>query len=599
MGSSSAAIFKDGKLLFAVEEERLSRIKNDDAFPFKSIQECLSVVGVTIKDIEIISVYWQPWRIFIRTYNTLKKLILIKDGYKVIFNIIKKTLFSKKQFISESNKYNENGSWFDLFMVRKKISQRFGKYSGRILYFDHHKTHRKYAEAINNWDEFISLSYDGGGEDHSTVITVTKDNKTSVLKKINWPNSLGHFYSYFTGFLGFKMLEGEYKMMGLAPLGKPKYKKILLQKILKLKSHGEYEFDNNLCDYHMALKGKFSSIVEEIICPARKKSDSELTRDQIDLASSVQVVFEEALCHMLNWVKNKHPNIKNLILSGGCALNVSANGKILRNKIFDKISLPPAPHDAGCSIGSGILAIIKIGKGHLIDRKSISNPYLGKSYSNDYIKKVFEDLKLPIPNKFSELELIDITTDALKKKQIVSWFQDKSEFGPRALGNRSFLADPRDDSIRDEINSKIKKRELFRPFAPSCTAESIKDFFDIDQESPYMNIVTKVKDEKKDLIPAVIHTDGTARVHTVSKDNNSLYHKLISNFGEKTGVPVLLNTSFNIQEPIVYSPKDAILTFLNSNVDLLVLGSFICDNSWRKNANLVAGDGFEPPTSRL
>jgi len=575
MGASSACIFKNNILLAAVEEERLSRVKNDDSFPILAINECLRIAKISINEISYISIYWQPWRIYTRSIGTLNKILQSKDTFKPMVNSLSKSFFSKT-----SKKKLNNGSWIDLFRIKKIIRNRIGPFNGKIFFHDHHLSHQKYAEYISSWKNCIILSYDGGGEDHSTIISVKKNGKTKALKKIKWPNSLGHFYSFFTGFLGFQMLEGEYKMMGLAPLGKPIYKNEILEKILILKSNGEYKLNTKLCDYHAALEGKFSNEIINILGYPRISS-SKPTQEHINLASSVQAAFEEAQSHMLVWINKKYPNIKNLIISGGCALNVSANGSILKSVLFENISVPPAPHDAGCAIGAAIITLEK--KNILLNSdetsKSIATPYLGAKYSNDDVKKAFHELNIDIPPFYEEDDLISKTVKALSEQKIISWFQGKSEFGPRALGCRSFLADPRNDSIRDIINSKIKKRELFRPFAPSCTIESYNKFFEIEQLSPYMNIVTNVYDDKKKTIPAVTHTDGTARVHTVSKSSNYLYHKLIFEFGKLTGVPVLLNTSFNIQEPIVYSPKDAIQTFLKSDVDLLVINSFILEKN--------------------
>jgi carbamoyltransferase len=301
----------------------------------------------------------------------------------------------------------------------------------------------------------------------------------------------------------------------------------------------------------------------------------------MDIASSVQAAFEEILLHLISWAHKKYPEYENLCLSGGCALNVTANGKITDRSIFKSIFIPPGPHDGGCAIGSAFIS--EQNNSVNINSFKMNTPYLGKSYTNKEILNFFVSLNYPKPKYFEEEDLIKITVEALQNRQIIAWFQGGSEFGPRALGNRSFLADPRNDQIRELINEKIKKRELFRPFAPSCKLESQKNFFKIKQSSPYMNIVSDVIENKVNIIPAVTHIDGTARVHTVDFKTNPRYWKLIDEFEKKTGVGVLLNTSFNIQEPIVESPKDAIECFLRSNVDLLVIGNYICDTSWRKN----------------
>lgn len=579
MGSSSACIFKDGILLAAVEEERLSRIKNDDSFPILSIKECLKIAEVNIEDVDYISVYWQPWRVLTRIKGTLIKIFTSFISMKSIINSLFKTIFSTQ---NSNELKHKNGNWIDLFFVKKIINKKLGKFRGKVYYYDHHETHKKYSESLVNWKNFISLSYDGGGEEHSTIISVTQNHNSKIIKKIRWPNSLGHFYSYFTGFLGFKMLEGEYKMMGLAPLGTPKYKDLILNKILILKENGEYEFNTSFCDYHSAIYGNFSEEVQKYLSLRTTDADN-ISQNHINLASSVQAAFEEALKHLLKWAKNKYPGIENLVLSGGCALNVSANGTILKSNIFKNISLPPAPHDAGCAIGAALITINKKIPQNKISVKSIKTPYLGYSFSNNEILKAFDEMKLSRPVFYNDKDLIDQTCAALISQKIVCWFQGSAEFGPRALGARSFLADPRNDNIRDLMNSKIKKRELFRPFAPSCTVEGLSTFFEINQQSPYMNIVTNVIQSKKSLIPAITHVNGTARIHSVNKNDNEIYHKLLTNFGSLTNVPVLLNTSFNIQEPIVYSPSDAIRTFIKSNTDLLVINNFICDDKWRQN----------------
>lgn len=468
-------------------------------------------------------------------------------------------------FANNSANHGSASGWSDLFKIKKIINKNFGKFTGKISFIDHHLTHQLYAESMRDWNDFVSLSYDGGGEEFSTVLSVVKDGKKSILSRHKWPNSLGHFYATFTGFLGFKMLEGEYKMMGLAPYGKPKYKNLILEKILLLKSDGRYELNTRICDYHAALVDSFSSEMKLLFGEPRKKEENP-SQHHIDLAASVQAAFEDALVHILSPMTLIYPSIRKLVISGGCALNVTANGKLLSSKMFDQIIIPPAPHDAGCAIGACLAVLDKV------NYESIRSPYLGRNYSDNEIKSAIAEKCVKDINPLKREELLSSTATLLANKKIIAWFQGGAEFGPRALGNRSYLADPRDDKIRDEINKKIKKRELFRPFAPSVTSEDANSFFSISQDSPYMNIVSEVKN---DLVPAITHIDNTARIHTVTKESNCLYYGLIKEFGRITGVPVLLNTSLNIQEPIVYSPADAVETFINSGVDALVIGSFI------------------------
>lgn len=560
MGSSSATIFVDGVLISAVEEERLSRVKNDGRFPWLAIQEVLSVAKVNISDVNEVCVYWQPWKLRVRSINTVLKVLRRPSSVGVIAS----TLF--RVFVRSERERVEQGKWSDLFFLKSRLQKRLGKVNAKIAFHDHHLTHQLYAEAMSDWSSYLSLSYDGGGEHHSTVLVAVERGSRRIISTHDWPNSLGHFYSTFTGFLGFKMLEGEYKMMGLAPYGTPRFKDLILDKVLRLKAGGSYTLDTRICDYHAALKGEFSAELEYLFGSPRSPNEAP-TQHHIDLAASVQAAFEAALFHVLEPAFSAYPEIKKLIVAGGCALNVTANGKLVASGKIDEVVIPPAPHDAGCAVGACLAS-----RERAIDMASVRNPYLGRQFSDDEVLEALDSAGISGYQKLAWADLLSETAKSLVNKQIVAWFQGGAEFGPRALGNRSYLADPRDDDIRDELNAKIKKRELFRPFAPSVASEYADEFFDFEQSSPYMNFVARVRDPR---IPAVTHTDGTARVHTVEVEQNPRYHELLLEFGRLTGVPVLLNTSFNIQEPIVYSPTDAIASFVASGVDVLVLGDYL------------------------
>lgn len=578
MGNSSACLFKDEKILYAIEEERLSRIKNDSSFPLKSIEACLTFENIQLSDIDVITVYWKPLNFFLRLFKCFE--IFIKNPFKNIF-IFKRAL--EIFFLRDKKKKEKTGKWFDLFIIKKLLKKNFGKFSGKINFFDHHLTHKIYGIAISNFKNSLVLSYDGGGENTSTEISYFKDNKIIDLKKIYWPNSLGHFYSYFTGYLGFKMLEGEYKMMGLAPYGKPIYKEFLRKNVLSKLSNKKYKFNYSKYSYHRALKNSFESLSHETFPEPRLPND-EINQCHKDLASSVQSLLEDIVIETLQDIKPNFLNEYNLILSGGCALNVTLNGKILSNKIFKNIIVPPAPHDAGCSIGSVLSFFYKNNNlKFLHDEKikfKIQNPYLGFSYDTKKIEHVLNKYSKKLKFKLLDYQsVIEFTARALNENKIIAWYQGRDEIGPRALGNRSFLANPSTEKIRDIINRKIKKREPFRPFAPSVMLDEAKNYFELNQESPYMNIVASVKEDKKNLIPAVVHIDGTCRVHTVSKNFNKKYFDLLSKFFEISKIPVLLNTSFNINEPIVSTPNDAIKTFLNSDVDYLILENFIINKN--------------------
>ena len=563
MGNSSAAIFCDGELISAVEEERITRHKNDGRFPLASIHEVLSIAKIELSQVDEVCVYWKPWQIQGRFFETLRK---IANNPLTAIHILKRVweLFFK----SQSNQ-SKDGKWTDLFKIRKILQANFGQFQGKVTFVDHHTSHQLYAESMQDWDEFVSLSYDGGGEKYSTVLSIVCNGRRETLTKHKWPNSLGHFYATFTGFLGFKMLEGEYKMMGLAPYGEPKFKDKILENILLLENNGQYKLNTKICDYHAALEGKFTQGMINLFGKPRN-IDEKPSQLHIDIAASVQAAFEDALIHVLKPAFTKGKKIEKLVISGGCALNVTANGKLIANNLFKEIIIPPAPHDAGCAIGACLASLPKV------NLDSIRMPYTGRVFTDDQIKISLENAGFSSNNPLPKNEFISRVVELLSEGKIIAWFQGAAEFGPRALGNRSYLADPRNDDIRDQINEKIKKRELFRPFAPSVTIESSKDFFSFDQASPYMNIVSTVRNSS---VPAITHIDNTARVHTVSALSNPLYHELITEFGRVTGVPVLLNTSFNIQEPIVYSPDDAIRTFLNSGVDALAIGKFLIDRS--------------------
>ncbi len=569
MGSSAACLFRDGTLVAAVEEERLTRIKNDGAFPLQAVGECLRIGGITLADVTRVALYWQPWRLAPRALATAAKVVRRPALAGAMVARVGDFFLPRDP---DTTRPEDTGSWLDLFRVRRKLTRAFGSFTATISFHDHHLSHQLYAEMMQDWPEFISLSYDGGGEAASTVVSVVKGGERTTYPPHLWPNSLGHFYSVFTGFLGFKMLEGEYKMMGLAPYGDPVWRDLILEKILRLRPKGRYRLDTTLCDYHGAIRGQFDPRLEAMFGPPRAP-DAAPTQAHINLAASVQAAFEAAQAHVLDHVRAEHPELRRLVISGGCALNVTANGRLLQSGAFDAVIIPPAPHDAGCAIGAGLAALH--GEAVAIDRRAVRSPYQGAGFTAaEILAAVAPGLKAP-PVALKDAALVDQTAAMLEQGLIIGWFQGRAEFGPRALGTRSFLADPRRDEIREEINRKIKKRELFRPFAPSVTDEASAKFFEIAQPSPYMNLVARVRDDKAAVIPAVTHTDQTARVHSVSREANPLYHALLTAFGARTGVPVLLNTSFNIQEPIVYTPAQGFATFRASGVDALVIGPYI------------------------
>lgn len=569
MDNSAACLFDGPRLVAAVENERLSRIKNDGAFPTRAIAACLETAGITLAEVDRVAVYWQPWRVGTRAWGTLRKMM----GSRVARRAV--AARARAMFSRAAGDHDDaaQGRWADLFRVRRRIEEALGEgLCAEIRFYDHHLAHQLYAEAMRDWDELASLSYDGGGEAASTVVSVVRSGERRTLSVHRWPNSLGHFYSTFTGYLGFQMLEGEYKMMGLAPYGSPRFASALEEEILRLEPEGRYRLNTRLCDYHAALVGRFHPRLEALFGPPRKPNEPP-SEAHVDLAASVQHVFERAQAHVLSPLAHVAPDLRRLVISGGCALNVTANGRLLEKGLFDEIIIPPAPHDAGCAIGAAMADLRARGVG--VDRASVRTPYLGPRYED---RRIAEAVRREVGcdlTPMGEQDLVDATAAILAEGLVVAWYQGRSELGPRALGARSFLADPRRDEIREELNRKIKKRELFRPFAPSVVEEAAGEFFELAQPSPYMNIVARVRPEARSRIPAVTHVDGTARVHTVSAAANPRYHALLRRFGELTGVPVLLNTSFNIQEPIVETPEEALATFRASGVDALVIGPYV------------------------
>ena len=535
---------------------------------------CLKHENIKLSDINVITVYWKHYNYLIRAIKSIE--IFIKNPFKN--NIILKRAL-EIFFLRDKKKKEKTGKWSDLFILKKLLKSKFGDFTSKIYFYDHHLTHKIYGIALSNFKKALVLSYDGGGENTSTEISLFKEYQIQELTKIYWPNSLGHFYSYFTGYLGFKMLEGEYKMMGLAPYGKPIYKNFLRENVLSKKLNKEYKFNYSKFSYHKALRNKFEKIYNQSF-PEQRTPNEEINEKHINLASSVQSLFEDIVIETLQDIKLKFPDEKNIVLSGGCALNVSLNGKLLSEKIFEKIIVPPAPHDAGCSIGSVLSYFYKNNNLKFLDdiniKSKIMSPYLGFNYDKKEIIEILNEYSKSIKiDLLNYEETIKFTAEVLNENKIIAWFQGRDEIGPRALGNRSFLANPSSEEIRDIINKKIKKREPFRPFAPSVLLKEAKEYFDLDQESPYMNIVAKVRKNKKHLIPAVVHHDDSCRVHTVSDSYNKKYFDLLTKFYEISKIPVLLNTSFNINEPIVSTPTDAIKTFLKSDVDYLILENFV------------------------
>lgn len=559
---SSAAIFVNGELIVAAEEERFTRIKHWAGFPSNAIEFCLKEAGVNISEVDFISVGRDP-----RAKLLNKFLYTIKNLSKSNTLIIDRLLNRKNINNIESELLQFGG------LTKKQIKKK-------IKYVEHHRSHLASAFFASPFDQSAILSIDGSGDFTTTMIAIGKGNKIEVIDSIDFPVSAGLFYTSFTQFLGFPHYGDEYKVMGLAPYGKPNYVNKILS-IITFKEDGLFDWDStyfvNPNDIKLGYENNiptvsrlFSDKFEKLFGLARK-SNEELTQKHKDIAASVQKVCELLIIHILNSLQKK-TGLKNICLAGGVAQNSVANGKILEQTNFTNLYIPSAGHDAGISMGSALYTY-----NHILDNKRINpiySAYTGSKFSNEEIEIILKNRNIKY-EKYEDEKLFDIITDKLIEPGVVGWFSGRAEFGPRALGGRSILADPRNPKAKELLNLKIKRRESFRPFAPSILKEYTEEFFTKVEDVPFMEKVFPIRKEKQELIPAVTHVDGTGRLQTVLKSTNPRYYSLIDAFRRKTGIPILLNTSFNENEPIVNTPQEALDCFLRTEMDMLVLENFI------------------------
>lgn len=557
MHDASAAIVVDGKVVAAAEEERFSRCKHHIGLPVNAIKYCLDEVGITIKDLDVVALSWRPWVLRRR-----------------IFDALKSVSFSKRAFKAKARRgMGQMGNeWYQLFTMKRLIERHFGKGNFKLHYIDHHLCHAVSAFYVSPFEKAAALTVDGAGEEDTTVFWACEGTELKRIASIKIPHSLGQFYAAITGFLGFKIQSDEYKVMGMAPYGKPRFADFFRNEVFDIREDGTFRINSRFLDYHLARQGIF---LEETIRVLGKNRlpDEEITNQHRDIAKSAQVVLEEVLFHMVNHLHNE-TKIDKLCLAGGVALNCVANGKLLENTPFSQIFIQPAAGDAGTSIGAALYVYHHYT--HEPRRYQMRDAYLGPSYSNQECIDTLTEFGLSYKELTKEV-LCSTIACLLSEGRLVCWFQGRMEWGPRALGNRSLLADPRRAEIRDIINLKVKQREPFRPFAPSVLEEKSYSYFGNTVPSPFMLFAFKVNPDRQKEIPAVTHVDGTARPQTVSKELNPLYWNLIKEFENRTGVPVLLNTSFNVQEPIVCSPKDAVACFLKTKVDYLVLNNLLIE----------------------
>ncbi len=561
-GDSSACILKDGEVIVALEEERIRRIKHWAGFPIEAIKYCLQDAGITIKDIDYITISRDP------SANVIKK--------------IKHTLKNKVSVSAILDRYTNSKKIKSVKAVlAEELSVLEGDIKAEIHNIEHHRSHLGSSFFASPFEKSALLSIDGFGDFTSTMTAVGNGNQIEVLDTVLFPHSAGIFYTSFTQYLGFPKYGDEYKVMGLAPYGNPIYVD-KLRDVVELTDDGLFKLNLKYFKHHkdgvkMSWEGGepdiesiYSDYMVEKFGPARKRED-ELTQYHKDLAASVQRFCEELIFHILNHL-HKKTGLDNLCIAGGVAQNSVANGKVLQNTPFKNIYIPPAGHDAGTSMGSALFLYNQI-----LKQKRALPTYsgsLGSHYSESEIESYLKSQNIKF-EKFSDELLYDKVTECIINGGVVGWFQGRAEFGPRALGHRSIIADPRRADAKEILNLKIKRRESFRPFAPSILKEFVPDYFAHADNVPFMEKVYLIKENMRCKIPAVTHVDGTGRLQTVDKNFEPKYHALISAFNKKTGVPILLNTSFNENEPIVNSPRNALDCFLRTKMDMLVLENFI------------------------
>ncbi len=589
---SAAALVEDGKIVAAAQEERFTRKKHDSGFPMEAVKYCLAEGGLKLADIDHIAFYDKPFLKFERLLETY--LTFAPRGFKSFRAAMpvwmKEKLFQKRLLRQELEK------------TAKAIDPDadIKDFESRLLFSEHHQSHAASAFFPSPFEEAAVLTIDGVGEWATTSLGVGKGHDLTMLKEIHFPHSLGLLYSAFTYYTGFKVNSGEYKIMGLAPYGEPKYAKLIFDHLIDLKEDGSFRLDQSYFDYCTGLTMTNKRFDELFGGPARV-SEELVTQREMDLAASVQAVTEEVMLRLTRSIR-KETGSKNLCLAGGVALNCVANGKVLRDGAFENIWIQPASGDAGGALGAALTGYYGFKRQ---PRKlngamdGMKGSYLGPGYEKDAIETELSEAGA-VYKTLSEADMIKTTAKALADGKAVGWFQGRMEFGPRALGGRSILGDARSPTMQRTLNLKVKYRESFRPFAPSVLREHVGEWFEHEGDSPYMLIVADVADDKRrrmnedeeklfgidklniprSQVPAVTHVDYSARIQTVHEETNPAYHKLLKAFHGETGCPILVNTSFNVRgEPIVCTPKDAFRCFMGTEIEMLVVGNTIMNKA--------------------
>ena len=577
---SAASLIIDSEIIAAAQEERFSRKKHDSKFPTNAIKYVLAEAKLELHQVDKIVFFEKPFLKFERLIETY--VAFAPAGFKSFLTSmpiwLKEKLFQKKL----------------IFKKLQEIDLNFED-TNKIFFSEHHYSHAASAFYPSPFEKALILTLDGVGEWATTSIAIGEKNNIEIIKEIHFPHSIGLLYSAFTYYLGFKVNSGEYKVMGLAPYGEAKYKDIIFKNLIDLKEDGSFALNMKYFNYATGLtmiNKKFSKLFDY---PIRDPKKDNLTQFHMDIAASIQLVIEEIVLKITRSIAKEY-NIKNLCLAGGVALNCVSNGKILKEKIFNNIWIQPSSGDAGGSLGAALAFYYReLNKPREIFKDQMKGSYLGPSFDDDIIETKLNSIEAKY-TKMSEKDMTDTIAKELSNQKIVGWFQGRMEFGPRALGSRSIIADPRSKNMQKDLNIKVKFRESFRPFAPSVLIEDAKNWFDLETVSPYMLLVTNIKKKhqiemtkenkllfgidklnvSRSSIPAVTHIDYSARIQTVHKETNYKYYNLIKRFKDMTGCPILVNTSFNVRgEPIVCSIEDAYNCFIGTNIDILVCNNFV------------------------
>jgi carbamoyltransferase len=592
---SAAALVVDGKIIAAAQEERFTRIKHDESFPKNAIEFCLKEGGCLLDEIDQIIFYEKPFLKFDRLLETY--LSFAPSGLRSFIKAMPQWLKQKLHLPRE---------------IKKGLP---GKWNKPIVFTSHHESHAASAFFPSPFEEAAILTMDGVGEWDTATIGIGEGNNIKLLKSLEFPHSLGLLYSAFTFFCGFKVNSGEYKLMGLAPYGNPIYKDSILKHLIDIKEDGSFAMNLQYFNYCQGLTMTNKRFARLFGGPPRKPED-QITKREVDLAASIQEITEEIVIRMATYAR-KLTGKNKLCLAGGVALNCVANGKLLSEKVFDKLWIQPASGDSGGALGAALFANYQL---YNLPRSadpndSMQGSYLGPKFSNSEILSFLKDIDAPFHYFCSENELLDSTCQAIEKEKIIGWFQGRMEFGPRALGHRSIIGDARSEKTQTNMNLRIKYRESFRPFAPSVLEEKTQEYFDLDSPSPYMLLVAPVqkgiriapsaKDKehisdpnllnrvkiKRSSLPSITHIDYSARVQSVSPKRNDIYYRLIKRLEERTGTGVIVNTSFNVRgEPIVNTPQDAYRCFMATEMDILVLENYLLYKSEQPNKNRVSED---------